>query len=139
MAMLDEEAKAVQEVAKTTGQGIELANRLGSFFARIMVIPSPAWTNCCPKPGNRHADHPLPVRLTANPRALTGLQVAYQHLTISHRQGYFTIRGIKVGVSEMDLLAMTSEGWKLYHQASISFSISRNASCELVYAAYSCH
>ena len=31
-----ETAKAVQEVAKTTGQGIETVNKVGNFFARIM-------------------------------------------------------------------------------------------------------
>ena len=33
--MLDEEAKAVQEVAKTTGKALDVSQSLGSFFSRV--------------------------------------------------------------------------------------------------------
>ena len=39
MLMSDEEAKAVQEVAKTTGQSVQLIEKIGSFVARVMGEP----------------------------------------------------------------------------------------------------
>ncbi|MGB0906571.1 MAG: hypothetical protein ACPGVT_03675 [Maricaulaceae bacterium] len=37
--MSDEEAKAKQEIAKTTGKGIDLAEKAGGFFSRVFGLP----------------------------------------------------------------------------------------------------
>ena len=34
-----ESAKAIQEIAKTTGQAINVVDKIGQFFARIMKEP----------------------------------------------------------------------------------------------------
>lgn len=38
--MLDEEAKAAQEIAKTTGKAVDAASKLGQFFARFVAGPA---------------------------------------------------------------------------------------------------
>ena len=39
VGMSDEEAKAIQEVAKTTGKGIDAAEKAGGFFSRVFGQP----------------------------------------------------------------------------------------------------